>query len=95
MSRARNIISGVVVAGLAVSAAVALRDDDKPKCVIPACDASEKPVDCQKWVTGPGPAPGRFEWVGCNVFQAKESKGKECLPVECVAQEGKLPRVLK
>jgi len=85
MIRVRDVvvaasISGVVVASLVVSAV------NKPKakeCVIPACDVSESPVDCRKWVTGPGPNPGRFEWVGCNVFPKELSAGKQCAPVEC------------
>jgi hypothetical protein len=52
-----------------------------PTCVIPACDESEKPVDCLR--------NGR--WRGCNVIPASESSGAECLPASCWLYFGEAP----
>jgi len=98
MIRVRDVvvaasISGAVVASLVVSA---VNKPEAKECVIPACDISESPVDCRKWVTGPGPNPGRFEWVGCNVFLKKDSTGAQCLPAPCVVEASrKIPKATK
>ena len=85
-----------VVLGAAIAASLIVSRIDKKKdaeCVIPKCDKSEKEVDCQKWVTGPGPMPGRFVWAGCNGILKDLAKGAACIPAPCV--ETNKPRELK
>lgn len=44
-----------------------------PQCVIPVCDATEKPVDCLR----------SGKWRGCNVMPKEEASGSECEPASC------------